>query len=400
MNKKNNVFQKKEVENQLKNFQEGRDYSVTPTGEPDVKIYTFHNEQLRSKLGCDKIPVWVRKETYNGQDYTYRGHFEQGKDYQYTWQQWNYGENYQGNRGTDILNHGTNIFGGEQFKNWMDEVKWDEHHREYKNENDWKAGWTYRGKPGKNKSVFGFGLPDLNDGETRTESIEIGRVNPIETTGYASPNKVVGHIHNSDKENWKKCCPDACHRSPNCKGMIDPHDSYFVCQDCDVYFCSPECKEMQEARKCKNKIEYVPGNLAKNSNSSTEKDDNHSNLQKENHQLREQLFAVQKQLTEFLERLAKLESQEAKKLTEELVETKKVNQIFLANGGEREIKEQVQKSHDLLQKVSASVGNTTNNDINKKNNGSSIFPCLAGGSLLLGSILVLGYYWLKKNKKR
>ncbi|CAI2177336.1 18030_t:CDS:2 [Funneliformis geosporum] len=84
MNSNNNIFNKKEVENKLKNFKEGQDYSIVPTDEPNVKTYNFHNDKLRSAFRGDKVPVRVTQEAYDGQDYTYRGHFEEGKDYRYT----------------------------------------------------------------------------------------------------------------------------------------------------------------------------------------------------------------------------------------------------------------------------------------------------------------------------
>ena len=103
MNNINNIFNKNEIENKLKDFKEGQDYSVSPTDEPNIKTYNFHNDKLRSVFRVDRVPVRVTREAYDGKDYTYRGHFEEGKDYRYSAQQWNYDKDYQGNRGTDIL---------------------------------------------------------------------------------------------------------------------------------------------------------------------------------------------------------------------------------------------------------------------------------------------------------
>src|SRR5215204_6369828 len=116
MNNINNIFNKNEIENKLKNFQEGKDYSVSPTDESNIKTYNFHNDKLRSVFRNDRVPVRVTQEAYNGKDYTYRGHFEEGKDYSYSRQDWQFGENYQGNRGTDV-------FGEGEFKNFMDGIK-------------------------------------------------------------------------------------------------------------------------------------------------------------------------------------------------------------------------------------------------------------------------------------
>ena len=88
MNRFNNIFNKNEVENKLRDFKEGQDYSVLPTDEPIIKTYNFHNDKLRSVFRGDKVPVRVTREAYDGKDYTYRGYFEEGKDYSYYCQEW------------------------------------------------------------------------------------------------------------------------------------------------------------------------------------------------------------------------------------------------------------------------------------------------------------------------
>jgi len=113
MNRNNNIFNKNEVDNKLKDFKEGKDYSISPTDEPNITTYTFHNDKLRSMFRDDRVPVRVTREAYDGKDYTYRGHFEEGKDYHYGRQDWYYGENYQGKRGTDF-------FGNNE---WMNDIK-------------------------------------------------------------------------------------------------------------------------------------------------------------------------------------------------------------------------------------------------------------------------------------
>ena len=94
MNRFNNIFNKNEVENKLKDFKEGKDYSVSPTDEPNIKTYNFHNDKLRSVFRGDRVPVRITQEAYDGKDYTYRGHFEEGKDYRYSSQHWHFGDNY------------------------------------------------------------------------------------------------------------------------------------------------------------------------------------------------------------------------------------------------------------------------------------------------------------------
>ncbi|CAG8657845.1 15962_t:CDS:2, partial [Cetraspora pellucida] len=76
-----NIFNKYDIENKLKDFKEGQDYSISPTDEPNIKTYNFHNDKLRSVFRNDRVPVRITRETYDGKDYKYRGHFEEGKDY-------------------------------------------------------------------------------------------------------------------------------------------------------------------------------------------------------------------------------------------------------------------------------------------------------------------------------
>jgi len=90
MNNINNIFNKNEIENKLADFKEGQDYSVYPTDEPNIKTYNFHNDKLRSMFRGDRVPVRITREAYDGKDYTYQGHFEEGKDYRYSAQHWDY----------------------------------------------------------------------------------------------------------------------------------------------------------------------------------------------------------------------------------------------------------------------------------------------------------------------
>jgi len=52
----NNIFNKSQIENKLKNFKEGSDYSVFREGEK-LK-YNFHNNFLRNAFGNDYTTVY------------------------------------------------------------------------------------------------------------------------------------------------------------------------------------------------------------------------------------------------------------------------------------------------------------------------------------------------------
>jgi hypothetical protein len=90
MNRNNNLFNKNEIENKLKDFKEGKDYSISPADEPNIETYNFYNDKLRSVFRGDRVPVRIKREAYDDKDYTYRGHFEEGKDYSYSSQYWDY----------------------------------------------------------------------------------------------------------------------------------------------------------------------------------------------------------------------------------------------------------------------------------------------------------------------
>ncbi|CAG8673218.1 13401_t:CDS:2 [Ambispora gerdemannii] len=164
----------------------------------------------------------------------------------------------------------------------------------------------------------------------------------------------------------KHCCN--CHRS------IDERSGYFHCKNCNVDFCSSECKERQESRKCKNTIEYIPSNLVKNNNLSPD-------LAQENHELKQQLAEVQKQLAQVLEELKKFKSNSSGKDNKKLDQQIAQNQKLIENGekvSQAEVKEQVQKSQALLKEASVGVVST------KDNSSGSLLYVIGGSVVVIG----------------
>jgi Fe-S cluster biosynthesis and repair protein YggX len=47
MNRNNNIFNKYDIENKLKNFKEGKDYSVSPADD-GKQIYNFISDELKN----------------------------------------------------------------------------------------------------------------------------------------------------------------------------------------------------------------------------------------------------------------------------------------------------------------------------------------------------------------
>jgi len=68
-----NEFEKQELENKLKGFQAGKDYSVSPA-EDGKQVYNIHSEELKKVFGNNL--VYCRLEKYDGQGCFYRGRFE------------------------------------------------------------------------------------------------------------------------------------------------------------------------------------------------------------------------------------------------------------------------------------------------------------------------------------
>jgi hypothetical protein len=77
-----NVFNKNEIENKLKDFQEGKDYSVSPTGD-GRQFYNFFSDELKRFWGDDRILVNRVVETDSNKDYDYYGQFENYQDGSY-----------------------------------------------------------------------------------------------------------------------------------------------------------------------------------------------------------------------------------------------------------------------------------------------------------------------------
>jgi len=128
-----------------------------------------------------------------------------------------------------------------------------------------------------------------------------------------------------------------------------------------------------------------------------EVDNNQSDLEKENQELKHQLAEVKNQLTEVLEELKKLRNNSTGQNKAELDQQIDYNEKLIRNVEvvpETEIKEQVQKSQDLLKKNSVSVAPT------KDNSGFGSLPYVIGGSVLVSVVAIIGYYLLKKNKEK
>jgi len=160
--------------------------------------------------------------------------------------------------------------------------------------------------------------------------------------------------------------------------------------------------EIEGLQKDIRDAESTIGHL-KNQNNN---DNKQSNLVKENRELKQQLAEVQKQLAEVLAELKKLKGNTDGKGTEKLDQQIVQNEKLMKNGEKvsmEEVKEQVQKSQVLLKEASTSVstGSATASPVkgNENNIGSGPLPYVIGGSVIVGSILMIGYLAKRKKEK-
>jgi len=110
-------------------------------------------------------------------------------------------------------------------------------------------------------------------------------------------------------------------------------------------------------------------------------DDNNSDLEKENYELRQQLASVQVELAKVLVELKKLTGKGDKKLEQQQAENEKA----IKQGSVAEIKAQVQKSQALMREAGTQT-QTKGNVPEKSEPGNGVFPYVAVGSLLVAGL--------------
>jgi len=126
-------------------------------------------------------------------------------------------------------------------------------------------------------------------------------------------------------------------------------------------------------------------------------DSGKSDLRKENQELRKELSEVKNQLSQLLDELKKLKhdinGKGSEKLEQQIVKNEKLIKDS-ENISVTEIQEQVNKSQALMNEFSTTASSTKND----KGNGS--FPYVIGGSVILVSAGIIGYFLVKKNKRK
>jgi len=346
MNNINDMFSKNEIKNKLKDFKEGQDYSVSPTDEPNIKTYNFHNDKLRSVFRNDRVPVRITQEAYDGKDYTYRGHFEQGKDYYYSHQTWE-GQNVPADKdGWRPIEKSISKSGNGDYSNWSMSF------RPLINSSEPK-----RIEPSFNNNEIEMHQKYLTEFQEKKHFYEMRLI--------------------EEKNGSKSCC--------------EKHRQEFL--------KSPKRDELildikRSIEEFETKIQYEKDWLAKNANGYG---NNHSDLQKENQQLRQELSEVKKQLAQVLEELKKLKNnsnnKDSEKLEQQIVQNEKLIKDS-ENISVAEVQEQVNKSQALMKEFNVGVSST------KDDKGNGSLPYVIGGSAILASVGIIGYFLLKKNKQK
>ena len=148
-----------------------------------------------------------------------------------------------------------------------------------------------------------------------------------------------------------------------------------------------DCAKKFSSGHLGEKVELYPG----------KKVNNRSELVKENQELRQELSEVKNQLAQVLDELKKLKrdinGKGNEKLEQQIVQNEK-----LIKEGEKvsvaEIQEQVNKSQALMNEFNTAVSSTKDN----KGNGSLFY--VIGGSVILVSAGIIGYFLVKKNKRK
>lgn len=335
MNRNNNAFNKNEVESKLKDFKEGTDYSISPTDEPNIETYNFYNDKLRSMFRGDKVPVRIVREAYDGKDYTYRGHFEEGKDYRYSAQYWDYSKGKNDYQETRSWNYPKPV------ESWV--------------ENELKRG-------GKGFNITSFGGKIGESGLTKEWEGE-------------------EHFHGGVEDKEKNILPGT--PCATCGKRISQNQGHYICKEHKEHHCSRMCAE--QWYKCH--MEWVAG----------DENNNSSDLQKENHDLRQQLAEVKQQLAEVLEELKKLKSNINGKDNEKLNQQINYNEKLIKdseNTSLTEVKDQINKSQALMKEFNTGVSNSQDNKGNEK------LPYVIGGSVVLTVAGIIGYFLVRKNKRK
>lgn len=399
MNRNNNIYNKNEVENKLKDFKKGQDYSVSPADD-GKQVYNFFSDELKNFWGDDRIVVNRVVETDSNKDWDYYGQFENYQDGSYrSFQSWS-GKNFRQSESYKLKTWWERDFSfyrdpeaiGESLEHGRIGGKYDP--KQIEPNHDLK--WKYNQLTDKLNSLLARPESDFGVNGKEKREHEIAEVKKDIAAIESAIKKEKNHNEISYQPDWIKCpvCDKTFNKNTEVWGVQGESGFQPTC-------CHSCAKEF--AYRCGGRIiksgsdEYYRKDLQQKGRMGRgEKGSwvDNSNLEKENQELRQQLAEVQKQLTEVLEELKKLKTnvngKESKKLSQQIVQNEK-----LIKEGEgvsvAEVQEQVNKSQALMKEF---------NNVSSTNDRGSMIPYVIGGSMVLALVGIVSYFLLKKSKRK
>jgi len=410
-----NEFEKQELENKLKGFQAGKDYSVSPA-EDGKQVYNIHSEELKKVFGSNL--VYCRLEKYDGEDHHYRGRFEgYSNGGKYSHQVWWSGEN---------LNPETHpLFKdfGKDWENFFGNLKSFSHEIGNVHEN-----WRIR-------DSFNF----FNQDVIKSFRVTTTKFGPS-SLNQTNKKKQLGIGH--EEQTSKKYC--ANHECWNVDKAFSTNDNY--CQHCGQ-FLNLVATDSVYPRKITNQPESELGKTRQFELEQQAKDQAIANLEEQNkvlnqqlaqerqikeeakrqaqqerdkfqnelRQLREELNQAQEKLSQLQEelktKLAKTSDSETEKGLEQLTKTQQglaeVNQLAQKNSPDAEELDKIKGQLDNSQQVIAAVAAHQQAVSSEKplSSGAEIKPApkptknhvpyLVGGLAIFGIPILVWVLWRK-----
>ena len=433
-----NRFEKKELQNKLQGFQEGKDYSIS-SAENGKWIYDIHSTDLKKSLWGDRIPVWCKVEVYDNENEHYRGRFEGYENGYSSLQIWWRGEEFNPESHPHFENFRgeTERFFEDVFNisNQCSSVEVAKVSQEIGNIfDDWKITSTRfrKGSIEKKSSPFE---------ESRNWSATFDPPSDLPT---CQCNLAI-----------KKACLRDRNRCLKCGGIFgDTNRENIInaCWDCGKFEVSEEMIENGRFRcnECDNKLAY----LQEKSKENEQKNQQITNLKEENKtlnqqleiarqaekeaerilaeskvlqeqawieltQLREELAQVKQELVQVQEQLQKQKPSElhAKQLIEELeksnqnlVASQKLAQKPKLNHQEiTEVKNQLDNSRRILAAAAAHTQSVKESQFqapsktkitHEQSNKTNYFPYLVSGLVIFGFATLGLFFWQKKKRSK
>lgn len=399
------IYNENEIKNKLQNFQEGKDYFVTLSKEPAVKDYTFFNDRLKGLFGgVNWVPARVWREKYDDQNCSYRGHFEEGKsdqggDYYYSFQSWTGMPPADKTGWRPVSSEVYRRDNGDWTKVSVNVRNLGNNPEPKKLEPNHDLKWKYNQLVGRLNSLLKRPESDFGVNGKAKKEFEISQVK-LDIADIERKIK-------EERENYSEISRPDWISCPVCDKKFNKNTEVWGVQ-VEVGFqptCCYRCAEtFKDKRKPHGRIiksgsdEYFRrdlqqrGRMGRNEEGSWATDNN-SDLQKENQELRQQLAQVQAELARTLAELKKLTGKSNERLEEQQVNNEKA----ITNGSVAEMKEQMARSQTLVNELSTQTNTTSQT---KNDNKNSSLPYLIGGSVLVGSALLIGGYLVSKKKAK